>query len=96
MHFRLPAWIKDWQPMKRTYCNIYFPRSRSEIKGIPQGADHVRGFTATGVFLDEACFLEGMDEVLAAVKPAIGKSGKFTAISSAMPSYFADLVADRV
>lgn len=96
MHERLPAWMRQWQPMERTFCNIYFPRSRSEIKGIPQGADHVRGFTATGVFVDEASFVEGLGEVIAAAKPALGKTGRFTAISSAQPSEFKALVFDEI
>jgi len=96
MHDRLPIWMKDWQPCKQTYCSLVFPRSRSEIRGIPAGAHHVRGSTATGVFADEMAFIESMDEVLAAVKPALGKVGKFTGVSSASPSYFRDLVFDTV
>lgn len=96
MHERLPIWMREWQPVKQTYCSLAFPRSRSEIRGIPAGAHHVRGATATGVFADEMAFIEKMDEVLAAVKPALGKIGRFTGVSSASPSYFAELVFDRV
>lgn len=96
MHSRLPAWMQEWQPIKQTYCNLSFPRSRSEIRGVPAGAHHVRGFTATGVFEDEMGFTEQCDEVLAAIKPALGKSGRFTGVSSATPSYFCELVFDRV
>lgn len=96
MHSRLPEWMRDWQPVKQTFCNLYLPRSRSEIKGVPAGAHHVRGFTATGVFEDEMAFTEECDEVLAAIKPALGKTGRFTGVSSASPSYFKQLVFDEV
>lgn len=96
IHERLPVWQREWQPMVYTYCNASFPRSRSEILAVPAGAKHYRQRTLTGSFVDEAVFTEEMDEVLAAAKPALGKVGKFTAISSAGPSYFADLVFDRV
>lgn len=95
MYLRLPDWMKQWQPMRRTYCSLYFPRSRSEIKAIPQGADHVRGFTVSGMFLDEMAFMDETDQVLAAVKPALGKTGKFTGVSSANPSYFEKLCFDQ-
>ena len=96
MHSRLPIWMREWQPIQQTYCRLYFPRSRSEIRGVPAGAHHVRGFTATGVFEDEMAFTEECDEVLAAIKPALGKSGRFTGVSSASPSYFKQLVFDEV
>lgn len=96
MHSRLPDWMREWQPIKQTYCNLSFPRSRSEIRGVPAGAHHVRGFTATGVFEDEMAFTEECDEVLAAIKPALGKTGRFTGVSSASPSYFKQLVFDEI
>lgn len=96
MHSRLPLWMQEWQPIRQTYCNLSFPRSRSELRGVPAGAHHVRGFTATGVFEDEMAFTEDVDEVLAAIKPALGKTGKFTGVSSAMPSYFKQLVFDEI
>lgn len=93
---KLPKWIRDWQPIKRTHTIIEFPRSRSQIRAIPQGADHVRGFTATGIFVDEAAFLEDLDKTIAAARPALGKSGRFTAISSANPSVFKALVFNEM
>lgn len=95
MHSRLPKWQREWQPCERTFCNLHFPRSRSQIKGIPQGADHVRGFTASGVFVDEAAFIEGLDQTIAAVRPALGKTGRLTIISSASPGIFKGLTFDE-
>lgn len=93
---RLPDWMKEWQPMHYTYCAGEFPRSRSQVLARPAGAKHFRQRTLTGVMLDEAAFTEGMDEVLAGAKHALGKVGRFTALSSASPSYFGELVFDRV
>ncbi len=94
MYQRLPPIVQEWQPIKATETILSFPRSRSEIRGVPQGADHVRGFTVSGMFLDEAAFVDGLDETIAAVKPALGKTGKFTAISSSNPGTFKSLVFD--
>lgn len=93
---KLPVWMREWQPLTITHRELYFPRSRSKIVGIPAGADHVRGFTSTGVFADEAAFIEKMDEVIAAIKPSLGKTGRCTMVSSASPSYFKQLVFDEV
>jgi hypothetical protein len=95
MYQRFPEWMKNWQPLKLTEITMNFPRSRSEIRGIPQGADHVRGFTSTGIFVDEACFVEELDQTLAAAKPSLGKLGKFTAVSSASPSIFKSMCYDE-
>lgn len=82
--------------MKYIYCSAEFPRSRSKIRAVPAGDKHFRQNTLTGALVDEAVFTEGLDEVLAGAKSALGKVGRFTALSSAGPSYFGDLVFDRV
>ncbi len=96
MHQQLPKWMQDWQPIKAVFCEIYFPRSRSRIRGIPAGAQHYRQYTLTGVMADEMAYTEEMDEVMGAARPALGKQGRFTGISSAQPSYFKQLVYDEV
>ena len=96
IHDRLPEWMRAWQPMEYTYCNAHFPNSRSHIRAVPAGAKHFRQNTLSGVLVDEAVFTEEMDEVLAAAKPALGKIGRFTALSSAGPSYFKQLVFNEV
>lgn len=96
IHQRLPRWMQEWQPMNYIFTEAVFPRSRSKIRAIPAGEKHFRQNTLTGAFVDEAVTTEGLDEVLAGAKSALGRVGRFTAISSAGPSYFADLVFDRV
>lgn len=95
-HQRLPQWMRTWQPMKYIYCQADFPRSRSKIRAVPAGEKHFKQNTLTGAFIDEAVVTEGLDEVLAGAKPALGKIGRFTAISSAGPSYFGELCFDRI
>lgn len=92
----LPQWMKDWQPCTRTYCLIDFPDCRGKIKAIPAGAHHVRSATITLFLCDEMAFTEETDELMAAVKPALGEHGKFMGVSSAAPSYFKQLVFDEV
>jgi hypothetical protein len=91
---KLPPWMQEWQPMKYTYCQAVFPRSRSQILAVPQGSKHFRGKTLSGIMCDEAAFMDELNEVIAAAKPALGKIGKFTCISSAAPGAFSDLCFD--
>lgn len=91
----LPSVMKDWQPIKYTFCNLHLTKNRSQIICVPAGADHFRQYTVTGLFLDEMAFIDESDKTLAAVKPALGKIGKFTGVSSASPSTFKSLVFDE-
>lgn len=92
---KLPQWMKDWQPCKPTELNLTFTRSRSQMIAVAQGSKHFRQRTLSGVFVDEASYSEDLMEVFGAAKSALGKVGKFTAVSSATPSEFASLVADE-
>ncbi len=92
---QLPWWMKEWQPMEKTYCLGIFPKSRSKIHAVPAGSKHYRQRTLTGAFIDEGAFTEGLDEVIAASASALGKIGKMNIVSSASPSYFCELVFDR-
>lgn len=60
----------------------------SEIMGFPQGADQIRQYHPTGIFLDEAAYLVDAGNTFAAIKPAIQSGGRFTAVSSANASWF--------
>lgn len=95
IHEHLPAWMREWQPMHYTYCHAEFPRSRSQILAVAAGAKHFRQRTLTGVMVDEAAYTEGLDQVVEASKPALGRNGRLTALSSATPSTFGNLVFDR-
>jgi hypothetical protein len=68
----------------------------SEILGFPQGADQIRQFHPTGLFSDEAAFQSAAGDTFSAVKPAIQNGGRYTAVSSANPSFFQHLCRDSV
>jgi hypothetical protein len=89
---KLPDFMKAWQPCKQTYCLLKFPRNRSNIRGIPQGADQIRQYTPSLVVSDETAFQEEVDKVMAAIAPT---KPKFVGISSAAPSYFQYMVLDK-
>lgn len=95
MYQRLPEFFRKWQPASRTFCHVRFKRNRSHIWAIPQGADHARQYTATGYFSDETAFQEGVENVMGAVGPTLKEKGRFTAVSSAAPSYFEMLCFDK-
>ena len=91
---KLPEFMRKWQPMEKTFCNAYFPRSRSEIRAVAAGSKHYRQRTLSGVFSDEAAYTDDLDEIFGAAKSSLGKVGKFTCVSSATPSVFGQMVHD--
>lgn len=73
----------------------YFSVQRSEILGLPQGANQIRQFHPSGVFSDEAAFQVEAAATFGAIKPAIMQGGKYSAISSANRSWFELVCRDR-
>ncbi len=72
------------------------PGLDSEIIGLAQGPDQIRMHHPSGVFMDEAAFQEKAGDTFAAIKPAIQNGGRFTAISSAAPGWFALVCEDKL
>ena len=66
----------------------------SSIEGFAQGGDQIRQFHPSGLFLDEAAYQTKAQDAFTAVKPALQNGGRFTAVSSANPSYFMLLCND--
>jgi hypothetical protein len=93
-----PWWMK--QPVKfreSPQGELFFPEIDSRIMGIPQGADQLRMYTLSGLFIDEAAFQQKLEETWTAAKPTIdGEDCRVTMVSSANPSFFEMLVHDRV
>lgn len=88
-----PTFLKTVHPARATAGvakagHLAVESLNSEILGFPQGADQVRQYHPSGIFLDEAAYLIEAGATFAAVKPAIENGGRFTAISSANPSWF--------
>ena len=92
----LPFWMREWAPVKRTFCRIEFKHNNSRIFGVPAGADHARQYTSSGYFSDEIAYQDEVDKVMAAVSPTLTGGGRFTGVSSATASYFSQLVRDEV
>jgi hypothetical protein len=73
---------------------LLLPSLNSEILGFPQGPDQIRQYHPSGVFQDEAAFQMEAGAAFRAIKPAIQAGGRFTAVSSANPSWFYLATAD--
>lgn len=72
------------------------PTIGSEILGFPQGPDQIRQYHPSGVFQDEAALQEMAGAAFMAIKPTIQQGGRFTAVSSANPSWFMLACQDRI
>lgn len=92
----LPKFMRDWCPIRDVFCKLTFTRNGSVIRGVPSGADHARQYTSSGYFSDEMVYQNDVDKVLASVGPTLTGGGRFTGVSSAGPSYFAQMVFDEV
>jgi len=78
---RLPDWMKVAH--EDLDVTLSFPGLESLIWAIPQGADHIRSYTSSGILEDEAAFQPEFPDAYAASLPSIGKHGKLTIVSSA-------------
>lgn len=90
-----PLFIRNWQPVKRTHCLMRAERNRSRLWAIPEGAEHLRSYTGTGLLSDETVYQDDVEKMLTAAGPALGDKGKLTMISSAGPSAFEQIVFDK-
>jgi len=68
----------------------------SEILALGEGPDQARQHTFTSVLADEVAFWEQAYETWVALRPTIEGGGRITAVSSAAPGFFRDLVHDRL
>jgi hypothetical protein len=79
---------------RKTYCAMVWPGIFSQILGVAQGANQLRGPTASALLFDEVAFWEKCRESITAAKPTIEGGGRITLISSANPGYFKDICFD--
>jgi len=96
-----PKFLRDvhpaWRALGLAKAGLLRVESlNSEIMGFPQGADQVRQYHPSGIFLDEAAYLVDAGNTFAAVKPAIENGGRFTAVSSANASWFWKACTDEL
>jgi phage terminase large subunit-like protein len=84
------------KPKIRTkHCLIEFPGLDSYIRGIPEGENQLRQYTATALLFDEWAFWERPMESLAAAKPCIQGGGRLTIVSTPGKDPFYDLCFDQ-
>lgn len=89
-------WPSEFNPKKNiSYCSIEFSSTKSYIVGIPEGGDQIRSKVPSGVLSDEAGFQPQFEEAYKAAKPCISNGGRFTALTSANPGYFADMIGEK-
>jgi hypothetical protein len=81
---------------KVTWCKIEFPALYAFMKGVPQGANQLRGPTASAVLLDEAAFWEHGRASFGATKPCTEGGGRVTLISSAQLGWYRDVCFDEI
>jgi hypothetical protein len=81
---------------KKMECLLDFEKLFAFIKGIPQGANQLRQYTATAVLMDEAAFWEKGRESFASTKPTIEGGGRVTLISSAQKGWYRDVCFDTI
>jgi hypothetical protein len=85
-----------WPSYKRNVGRIILPHG-SIIMAIAQGADKLRSYTFSAIMSDEMAFQDEAEAAYTAALPTIeGGNTKYTAISSANPSFFQDLCFDKV
>ncbi len=94
IHRHVPATLP---PCEAEYSvgRLSFPNG-SEILALGEGADQARQHTFTSVLADEVAFWEQPYETWVALRPTIEGGGRLTAVSSAAPGFFRDLVHDQL
>ena len=66
------------------------------VKGIAQGPDQLRQYTASAILCDEMAFWDKAEQTWGALKPTVQGGGQVTMISSAGPGFFQRLVEGRL
>lgn len=94
IYHNLPPYI-PWPRVKKKYANLAFDNG-SYVKGIAQGADQLRQYTASAILCDEMAFWEDAEATWASLKPTIQGGGKVTMVSSAQPGFFQRIVEGRL
>jgi len=73
------------------------PATGSIIQAVAQGADQLRQYTASNVFIDEFAFQDRQAETWTALQPTILGGGHIVAVSTAnLGAYMWDLMNDQV
>lgn len=84
-----------WPVMRYKYAKGIWPNS-SMVMAVAQGPAVVRQYTFSAIFSDEMAFQMDAEDAYTAAIPTIEGGGKYSAVSSADPGYFEQLVFDKV
>jgi hypothetical protein len=95
IHEHVPATVLPRLEAEYQIGMLRFPNG-SEIVALGEGPDQARQHTFTSVLADEVAFWEQAYETWVALRPTIEGGGRITAVSSAAPGFFRDLVHDRL
>lgn len=94
-----PKWLRAICPLEKPFKDQpqghIFYRNGSECKGLPQGAAQIRSYTASVILIDEASFLDELEETYKACAPSAGDTGKIIVFSSAGAGYFGEIMEIR-
>jgi hypothetical protein len=71
-----------------SYSSLQFRDTGSRAWGIPEGADQIRSYTASGIFSDEAAFQPEFENAFKASNASIKGGGKLIVVSSARSGAF--------
>jgi hypothetical protein len=99
IHDHVPedVWPKELRPkLEFVYCEVRNVDFGSRIVALPEGADQARSYTFSRLLCDEMAFWDNAQATYSAAIPTLGAHGCLTAISSAAPSFFHDIVFDCV
>lgn len=84
-----------WPKATTKFCEIEFEHG-SYVRGIPQGPDQLRQYTASAILCDEMAFWDRAEDTWASLKPTIQGGGSVVMVSSAGPGFFQRAVEGRL
>jgi hypothetical protein len=93
----LPKWMFDYGlPQATTRQGFINFSNGAMIKGIAQGPDQLRQYTATAVMCDEMAFWDAAETTWRALRPVMQGGGRVAMVSSAAPGFFSRIVLGKL
>jgi hypothetical protein len=90
--YALPKGKTDYRDSPEQSKLLHIWKNESRVIGLPQGPDQVRQAHPTGIFFDEACYIEGYEAGLAS---AANVCRRIISISSAKPGNLFAQICDQ-
>jgi hypothetical protein len=89
MYENLPPWMRQFFQARYKYCEIIFPRTKSLMKGLPEGGEVIRQKTASNILMDELAFQPQARAAFRATMPTVEGGGKFFGVTTPNGKNFA-------